>query len=116
MSSFILASLNSTLSTLNSSGISDSYNIQGFVTTLEPVVTLSSESLSSDNCILFNFITHVVFVGLICVVGFASNTLSVALLHKETSSTSSLIQATCIADLGKWIIVKLTFSLLTSTQ
>ena len=58
----------------------------------------------APGCVLFNFVVHAVFVGVLCLLGFAADTLCFALLWREQCHTglTFLLQASCLADLGMY--------------
>lgn len=60
----------------------------------------SMDILHREHCALFEFIVTAVFTGIICLFGFAGNTLSFGTLwqEKNISSSTFLLQASLIAD------------------
>ena len=59
-------------------------------------------SMGDPGCALFEFILKVVLIGLLCLLGFAGNTLSFVVLWRERSHTALtfLLQAVLLADLA----------------
>lgn len=73
----------------------------------EPYLTGTSANEAMPNCELFDFILTSVITGLLCVLGFTGNTLSIIVLWQEKNhaSLTFLMQALIISDIGfVWMI------------